>query len=187
MSKTPIIRQVAWTAAIGQIVAMILVTTIAASFAGPDYCDIVVFASLGLFVAYALLSRELIAREHRRAIRLVKARQFHEAIEHFERSYDFFTRHALLDKFRSIVLLSASSASYREMALVNIAFCYSQSGNGDKAKQYYRKALEPFPDSGLAQTGINMASAFEAKTVRGPGVAGSEEIPSEGAERCDDI
>ena len=61
------------------------------------------------------------------------------------------------------IVRQVSWVSYREMALVNIAFCHSQTGNGDQAKQYYRKALDLFPDSGLAEAGMNMILAVEKK------------------------
>lgn len=42
------------------------------------------------------------------------------------------------------------------MGLCNIAFCYSQIGNGQKAKDYYEQALKEFPENGLATAGLNI-------------------------------
>lgn len=45
------------------------------------------------------------------------------------------------------------------MGLNNIAFCYAQIGNGNKAKHYYQKILSKFPDSMLAKTALNMLNS----------------------------
>src|SRR5205085_9239376 len=85
-----------------------------------------VILGLGAYLFYSLIvGRLIIARHHRRGIRLVRQRLFAEAITAFEQSLEFFTRHAWVDRFRSITMLSAAGLSYREMALGNIAFCYS--------------------------------------------------------------
>jgi tetratricopeptide (TPR) repeat protein len=180
MSKTPIITQISWMVVIPQMIIMIAVVVIATSLVPPDRSNIAVFSALGLFVAYSMLSRQLIAHEHRHGIRLIKRKRFEEAISHFEASFQFFSSHPSLDRWRSIVMLSASGPSYREMALVNIAFCHGQIGNGIKTREYYQKALDMFPDSGLAQAGMNMALAFEKKgnpeqTASGNGVSATPE------------
>ena len=46
------------------------------------------------------------------------------------------------------------------MSLLNIAYCYSQSGNGELSKQYYEKALELFPHSELAKSALNAIAAY---------------------------
>ena len=45
-----------------------------------------------------------------------------EAINEFQKSYDFFEKNQWVDKYRYLTLLTASKSSYREMALNNIAF-----------------------------------------------------------------
>lgn len=42
------------------------------------------------------------------------------------------------------------------MALVNIAFCCTQTGNPNQAKEYYGKALNQFPDSEMAKSALQM-------------------------------
>jgi len=161
MRRIPIVKQASWLAVVPQVVVMILMIVITASIAGPRNATLAMLSAMGIFVAYVLLSRHLIPRDHRRGMRLVRKKQFEAAIPHFERSFEFFTRHIWLDKFRCITMLSASSFSYREIALLNAAFCHGQIGNGELAKQYYQKALDAFPDSSMAQAALNMASAFE--------------------------
>lgn len=159
-STTPIIKQIAWVNFIPQAVYIAL-------FFG-------LFYSLGVknpfvpavLIWFALASalQNLVPREHRRGMALVKQGDYASAIEHFKNSYDYFTRNTWVDKYRSVVLLSISRISYREMALLNVAFCYSQTGEGEKAKEYYNRVLEEFPNSIMAQTALNMLHSFNDKT-----------------------
>lgn len=113
------------------------------------------------YLAYANGSRMLIARDHRRGVRLYRQQQFAAAIQAFDESYRFFSRNPWIDRFRSLVLMSPSAISYREMALCNIAFCYSQLGNGENSQTYYRRALDEFPDSGLAAAALRMIESVQ--------------------------
>ena len=45
------------------------------------------------------------------------------------------------------------------MALNNIAFCYGQLGDGEKAKEYYERTLNEFPDSGIARAGLRLLNS----------------------------
>lgn len=45
------------------------------------------------------------------------------------------------------------------MALNNIAFCYSQLGDGLHAKQYYQQALQLFPENGVAKAALRLLEA----------------------------
>ena len=92
------------------------------------------------YLTYSLGSRMFIARAHRRGMRLYRSQQYAAAIQAYEESYDFFARNTWIDRFRAITMMSPSAISYREMALCNIAFCYSQLGDGEKAESYYRRA-----------------------------------------------
>ena len=47
------------------------------------------------------------------------------------------------------------------MALVNIAFCYSQIGDGRKTKDYYLKALDQFPNSEIVKTFLKTIESIE--------------------------
>ena len=47
------------------------------------------------------------------------------------------------------------------MGLCNIAYCYGQIGDGQKAKEYYEKTLAEFPESGLAIAAHNQLQSFE--------------------------
>jgi hypothetical protein len=118
-SGIPIVRQVSWPAALPQLAALAAAVTIGYLLVGRDG----IFPGAFAYLAYSIGSRLLIPRDHRAGIKLGRKQQFEQAIPKFQASFDFFNRHAWIDRFRSIVLMSPSAASYREMALANIAFC----------------------------------------------------------------
>lgn len=151
----PIVRQTAWISALPQVVVLGLLVLIwyviqpkqAFLFGAITY----------LFLSISL--RFFIPHNHRKGMDYVKNQNFDTAIIEFKKSYAYFTKHALIDKYRYLTMLSSSRMSYREMALNNIAFCYGQLGNGIEAKNYYEKTLQEFPDSGIAKAGLNMLNA----------------------------
>ncbi|WP_083488797.1 tetratricopeptide repeat protein [Pedobacter borealis] len=49
------------------------------------------------------------------------------------------------------------------MGLCNIAFAYSQIGEGEKAIFYYEKAKTINPSNGLAIAGLNMLNSIKQK------------------------
>lgn len=115
---------------------------------------IVVGAAVYLVISFGL--RRFIPRDHRAGIALSRREMFAQALPCFERSYEFFTRHRWLDDWRFITLLSSSRISYREMALLNIAFCYGQTGEGKKSLEYYERVAREFLDSRIAEASLKM-------------------------------
>jgi tetratricopeptide (TPR) repeat protein len=151
-SKIPTIRQAAWISVIPQIILMTVLVFIFYYFQFEEYL-------INGVVAYLIISfllRTQIPKSHRHGMSLVKQKQFENAIAYFEKSLEFFESNEWIDKYRFIVLLSSSKITYREMAFVNIAFCYSQIGKGEKAREYYNIALENYPDSEIAKTALNL-------------------------------
>jgi tetratricopeptide (TPR) repeat protein len=154
-SKMPIVRQTAWISVLPQVVVLGLLVLIwyviqpkqAFMFGAITY----------FFLSFSL--RFFIPHNHRKGMDFVKNQNFDTAIIEFNKSYAYFTKHTLLDKYRYLTMLSSSRMSYREMALNNIAFCYGQLGNGIEAKNYYEKTLQEFPDSGIAKAALNMLNA----------------------------
>ena len=159
-SNIPIVRQVAWVSVIPQFLLMGLLI----------YSYYLLGFRQHLFwgaLTYLILSfglKFLIPKNHRQGMRLTKQHKFTEAIPYFEKSTDFFSRHSWVDKYRFLTLLSSSKVSYREMGLCNIAFCYSQTGNGQKAKEYYQQTLKEYPDNGMAVAGLNMLTSMDSQS-----------------------
>ncbi len=161
MSKTPTVSQVSTP---GSVIALIILALLlfAGLLVSKDYG---IFLGASSFLILRLLLR-LIAREHRRGLKLVSQQRFNEAIPHFLQSYDFFDQRRWLDNYRAIFLLSPSAISYREMALNNVGFCYSQIGDGANARKYYEQCLARFPQSGIAAAALKMMNA--ASELRNP-------------------
>ena len=151
-SKRPIIRQVSLNAVVLQIFIIWAMMGLArlAGFNDPFVPIVIVY--LCLFIGL----RKMIPRNHRRGVAFLRVKEFEKAAQEFEASYRFFERHPWLDRFRYLTLLSASRISYREMALLNSAYCYGLIGDGRKMKEYYEKALQRFPDSDIAKLSLQM-------------------------------
>jgi tetratricopeptide (TPR) repeat protein len=111
------------------------------------------------YLLFAIGSRRLIARHQRRGMTLVKQERYADAISEFQASLAFFDRYPWIDRFRCVTMMSASAMSYREMALLNIAFCQSQQGNGRRARESYEACLARFPDSVLAHSALRLMEA----------------------------
>jgi len=118
-----------------------------------------IVASVLFFILITAL-QQLIPKSHKKGMKAVKQNEFNGAIEYFKQSVDFFTKKKWLDKYRAVTMFSASKMSYREMALFNIAFCYAQTGQAEKAKAFYKEILEEYPDNGIAYYALNSINTF---------------------------
>jgi tetratricopeptide (TPR) repeat protein len=160
--QTPTVRQISWVRAIPSLMVIAIAATIGFLLDPRNG----VLWGIAAYVLYSLASRDIIAHAHRAGIRLTKQKRFAEAIPKFQESLAFFERHAWIDRFRPIVLLSSSAMSYQEMALVNIAFCHTQIGQGAEGRRYYEKCLQRFPNSGLAASALRMLDSVSQPPTR---------------------
>ena len=159
-SNVPIIKQFAWTSIVPQLILIGLFIYI---YYLLDFGEPFIFGAL----TYSILAfglRNLIAKNHRQGIKFVKQQKFADAIPYFEKSVDYFSANGWVDKYRFLTLLSSSKMTYKEMGLCNIAFCYSQTGNGLKAKEVYQQTLSEYPENGLAIAGLNMLTSVNTIT-----------------------
>ena len=157
--RVPIVRQLNWWVILLQCV-LIYGLIRAGSWAFPDAGPL---AWIGGLLAWSIGVKYLLARDHRAGIGYVKKQCFEEAIPRFLNSLEFFDRYPWIDRFRAIVFMSSSYASYREMALLNVAFCYSQIGDGKRSREYYEQCLERFPNSGMAKSALRMIDAQRSR------------------------
>ncbi len=146
------VRQSSFALVIPQLIAIAVAILVAVRLS-PSYGFIY---GPAVYLLYSFVSRFLLTREHRAGVALAKEQKFEEAIPRFQKSLDFLDRYPWIDRFRSIILMSPSAFSYREMALANIGFAYSQIGRGAEAREYYEKCLERFPNSSLATAALRM-------------------------------
>ena len=156
-SNVPIVRKIAWTSIIPQLLLIGILTYI---FSLLDFADPFLLGAL-IYCIVAFGLKNLIAKNHRKGMRLIKQHKFADALPHFEKSVDYFTKNDWVDKYRFLTLLSSSKMTYKEMGLCNIAFCYSQTGGGQKAKQFYEQIIKEFPNNGLAIAALNMMDSFK--------------------------
>ncbi|UOQ96321.1 tetratricopeptide repeat protein [Hymenobacter sp. 5317J-9] len=156
-SNVPVVKQIAWISILPQMVVLGLILTVCylAGFTNP------VFPAFGGYLLLGYVLRAVVASDQRKGMQLVKKHDYAGAIPFFESSYKFFTNNPWVDKYRYVTLLNSSAMDYREMALCNIAFCYSQIGDGLKARAYYKQVLKVYPNNGLAQTALRMMESVE--------------------------
>jgi tetratricopeptide (TPR) repeat protein len=152
--KTPIIRRIEWLYTFPHLLLMagliLLLWRIQFLY---RFNLAVVYGALA-YLTYSFGSKAILLKHHRSGIRLTKGHLFLEAISQFESSYTFLSKYSWIDKFRFIAMLDSSAISYREMALNNIAYSYIQLGDKAKAKEYYHRAVEEFPESEMAKSGL---------------------------------
>lgn len=152
-SKIPIIRKIAWVALVPQLTLMFSLFFVFCFFIPSTYLALMASATTFLFLSFSL--RGLIALNHRKGVFLSKRGYYEQAIEAFRTSYDFFLKYEWVDQFRYITMLSSSRFYYREMALMNMAFCYTKLGEFDTAKELYQKTRALFPENELVRESID--------------------------------
>ena len=151
-SNPPVVQQVAWISLIPQIAFILILISI---YNHLGYSNSEIYGAFTyLFLSTAL--RYFIPKNHRIGLSLTRSKQFEKAIPEYEKSYEFFSKNDWIDKYRFLTLMSSSKMNYKEMALCNIAFCYSQLGNGAKSIEYYQKTVEEFPENQIAQSALKM-------------------------------
>ena len=160
MSKTPIVRPISWLNASISVGVLALLCSIGFFLGGSAG---VMFAAL-FYVILSQLLRRTIPINHRKAISYVKNCDFQNAIREFERSEQFFTDNAWVDRFRSLTMLSSAGMSYREMAMTSLAFCHAQVGDGKTAREYYTRCIDEYPDNEMARTALRLMDAGAAQS-----------------------
>ena len=159
-SNVPTVRQFSWTAILPQLTT-IAVFSVLAHFIGLDeYLGIsgvfanIMYGAIGQVILWIII-RNTFSKFHKLGMDLVKQEKYEDAIPFFADSYEMFTKHSWVDKYRHF-FGSSSKITYKEMDLNNIAFCYGQIGEKEKSIEYYRRTLTEYPDSGLAKTALNL-------------------------------
>lgn len=150
-AKTPVVRRISWPLAIPQLLAMVIAIAAIELIIRPATFYHSILWGCAIYLVYSFGSRFLLTRAHRQGMQLTKSGKYQEAIAAFEKSYQFFSRYDWIDRYRFVTLMNPSAMSYREMALINIGYCYVQLGKKEEAREYYQKTLAEFPHSELAK------------------------------------
>jgi tetratricopeptide (TPR) repeat protein len=146
----PVLHDIAWVSLILQLLFVALLI-FAAAFLG--FVRPILTGTLS-YLIIGFLARLVFTRHHRQGMYLTQEGLYDEAIAEFQRSYDFFSANRWLDWWRYVLMLSSSKMNYREMALINIAFCDIWNERPDDAVRTYLRIVEEFPDNGIAWTAI---------------------------------
>lgn len=95
--------------------------------------------------------RRVILAEHRRGILAMRAGRFEEGLEAFRASEAWFDRHRTLDRYRALLLGSASRHPFRILARYNQGYALSRLGRGEEALERLDAVLEEAPDMNMAR------------------------------------
>jgi tetratricopeptide (TPR) repeat protein len=156
---TPMIRDMSWVRAIPNLTVVFLAgVALHLLHVFPEFLSNLVAGWL-LVIAYRYLIRYTITRYHVRGLQLLKEQRFAEAAQAFEEGLSFFERHPNLDKWRSILFLSASGYGYTQGTLLNLGLTYAQMEEGAKAEEYYERVLELNPTNGSAIFALKLLHA----------------------------
>ncbi len=79
---------------------------------------------------------------HRKGIQFFQRRNYKEAATAFQKSFDFFSVHPWIDKYRFVTMFSTSALPYQQMALNNMGLCYLYMGENEKALQSLHKLAQ---------------------------------------------
>ncbi len=107
----------------------------------------------GLF-SYALyrtlIARRLLCRHHHRGVNCYRLERFEEAHQAFVQSEQFFRRYPFLDRWRSVILGSASAYNFVELAGYNQALCMNLLGQDQEALRRLDQLLHERPTMAAA-------------------------------------
>lgn len=154
-SSHPVVKQVNWIFVIPQLVIIGLVIFIF-YLLGTE--EPLLYGALTVAL-FSLTMKIFIPKHQRKGMNFIKSNQYEQALKVFQKSNEFFSKHKLIDKYRYLILLSASRISYLEMSMLNMAYCHAFLGDGSKSKDLYQKIFEQFPDSKMAQSALKMFDA----------------------------
>ena len=152
--STPTIRVIHWPSVVLQVLFLALLIQIL-SWAGitkplPFIVGPIIFLLLSFGMRYWL------GRDHQLGMKSIRMEQFHAAFDHFQESVNFFEKYPWVDRFRALTLFSASRMCFREMGMVNMAYCYGQMGRGEEMEKLYREVAKQYPDNPIARTVLDM-------------------------------
>ncbi len=111
-------------------------------------------AMIYLVLAYGL--RYFVPIDHRKGMRALTQGDYEQAISSFDMSFDFFSKHLWVDRFRVFTTFSVSKLCYREMAMVNKAFALVCLERKEEARALYEQCLTEYPKNNIAFYALKM-------------------------------
>src|SRR5262245_19163386 len=132
-AKLPTARLTSWPIVFLQSAFLLVLTVCLALVFRPLHPLLILVGVLLAHSAVTWLLRRVLIADFQRAVALLRAHRFLEAARKFKAAHGELQRRKWIDDYRWVVLGFATTATCREMALCNAAFCYAQSGNGNQA------------------------------------------------------
>jgi tetratricopeptide (TPR) repeat protein len=160
-TELPVVRKTAWGYVFAQLILLLLLALFLWKAFFPTDMSMAATWAAVVYLVYSFGSKSVLLKNHREGMLLARKQAFREAIDKFQRSYEFLEKYPWLDKYRFITMLDSSARSYREMALCNIAYSHVQLDDAASALKYYQRALEEYPQSELAQSGLEYVAGTE--------------------------
>lgn len=103
--------------------------------------------ALSLYLMLSGYLKIMIPKWHRKGLFYLRKGELEGAVFAFEKSYNFFAKNQWIDVYRAFTLFSISKLSYREMALINIIYCYQNMNKPKEAEKLRGKLAAEFPDN----------------------------------------
>jgi hypothetical protein len=92
---------------------------------------------------------------------LIGQAEFNKTIPFLDNSIEYFNKHAWIDQYRILLMISSSKGSIKESLICNKAVCLLRNGNVKESKALYNRVLEEFPHSNLASSMLNIINSVE--------------------------
>ena len=143
-------RPIRWPNMFGTLVPLSLFVAVPWA-AGLSLWPTALMAGAWGFVLFRIFVVRLgLCRDHRRGVISLRRGKFEEGIAAFERSEAKWTARPTLDRFRSVLLGSATPWRFRTLARYNRAYALSRLGRGEEALALLNEVLDEAPSMYMA-------------------------------------
>ncbi len=142
-AKRKVVKKINWTYFVSHIAFIMAIVLFFQQLNIPGYGVL----GLAIYLLLSVYMKIVIPRFHNKGLFYIRKGEFEGAIFAFRNSYQFFSKNKWLDDFRAFTLLSTSSFSYKEMALMNIIFCHEKLGDTRSAKLFHDQLSKEFPNN----------------------------------------
>ena len=123
------------------------------------------------FFLYLLISRilkfSLIPGSTFTGIRWIKNGEFEKALPCLDQDIDYYTRKAWIDRYRYVLMISASPHTYREITLGNKAYCLLRLGRVKESRELYETILSQYPENNNAEAQLAMINIVSESVIAG--------------------
>jgi tetratricopeptide (TPR) repeat protein len=92
------------------------------------------------------IKRLLVPRSVYISTELIRNAEFDKAIPEIDKALMYFDKHAWIDKYRILLLISSSKRSIKEILIINKVYCLSQTGHEEEAQTLYKSVIKQYPN-----------------------------------------